>query len=355
MKRFLIENVDQHITVDAGKYQQMLTQYIQNFADQANDYAYQLGQFKFDLEDFRHKLRQFGFPESEELLRDVRSQKIKDWETRYAWEKKLSDFYFQQRNGNWDLLQDIKKQFRMYGDQLGGSKEGFSDEQVKETYEEVMRKTNALLSQTIQLIKGAISRVEGWSSHATVEISTPYKIDDHDYDWLEGQGDSVHIKVKSPGNSAEYDPDFTLFTQDGKVEDIGDIIDSDDYDFFRSPEATSDYFNLIAELRQPGSTTRGKPMKLYTARPRRDRATYMGAKQSKMVPSGLWATTSYSRAVGLALPGELGASDADTRDVFEIGVNSKYLILHYDGGNFTDYQLTSKTGKVPIISIRHVH
>jgi hypothetical protein len=355
MKTFykFCENMQSNISVDTSRYKAMLKQYLRVMAERDNEYAYKVKHFKFDLDGFRHKLRETGFPEAEELLKDVRTGKIKDWQTKHAWDRKLSNFHFNTRNTKFNDINDLQIQLRIYGDQLSGGYEGFSEEDIETTFQDLISKTEVELRKTILLIQDAISRIEEWNSKLQIEINLPFKIDD-DFDWLSPQGDSVYVEVITSGNNAEYHPNFTLFTGERGV-DVGDVLDAGDTEFFKNSESTSDYFNLISELRRPGSTSQGQIVKLYTARPQRDRQIYTNAKQTKQVPNGLWATTQYNRAVGLALPGELGPSSDEGRDVFEIGVNSRYLILHYDGGVFKDYQLFNKTGWVPIISIRHVH
>lgn len=96
--------------------------------------------------------------------------------------------------------------------------------------------------------------------------------------------------------------------------------------FFNNQQEQIDYFNLIKELKYPGSSSKtGNFLILYTARPKKDRDIYYNAKT---LPANIFLTNSYSHAEGIAF--DLSEKD-EPRDIWKVKINEKYLIKTLDG------------------------
>jgi len=175
-------------------------------------------------------------------------------------------------------------------------------------------------------------------------------------DW---NGSSVTIKPNPGyeyGNTISFEPTesaeiivgqksalFTLFRINGKNE-VGDIIEGgeEEEEFFSNNSEKNDYYTLIEELRRPGSTSVGKNLTLYTARPIEDREYF---RKTKTLPINLFLTSSYDHASGLA--SDLSTSGG-ARDVYRVKINSKYLTQTLDGA--INYYMVRKEN-APVESI----
>ena len=97
--------------------------------------------------------------------------------------------------------------------------------------------------------------------------------------------------------------------------DIGDV--AEDYQDFSSSEQMLDYQNLISEMRVPYSTMSQRRITVFTAQP-------FGFDQQAIIPKGTFFTSRYDDALGMA-------SDRGGRDVFEMRVPIRSLIMTKDG------------------------
>ncbi len=203
-----------------------------------------------------------------------------------------------------------------------------------------VRETKRNMEAVARTVAAAVGRIEGWSG-ARLMVRPQYS-------YRERGGFEEFSPMEAGASDAKVDfvggrnaPGFTLFS-DGVVDDV---LDAGDRDFFTDPAVEADYFALVAELRSPGSTAKaGKVITLFTARPRKDRATYEGAKQ---VPSGIFLTTGEDRAYRLGL--DLGGE----RDVYRVRIDSRYLVQTLDAGGVREYQAVGR-GAVPVVAIERV-
>jgi len=212
----------------------------------------------------------------------------------------------------------------------------------KEQYEEFKRdsisakQTTAYAQVLLREVSSAISRVEGWES-GTVLLSPnlPSETDPGRYlDPIE----TFSVSVQGA--------EFTVFTDKGKAKEIDDILDAGDGDFFHDTGHTRDYFALIAEIRKPGSSSSGgKRLVLYTARPVRDRHIY--DHDPKHVPSGIFLSNNLSHVEGLAT--DLGGR----RDIYKTVIDSRYLQQTLDGG-VKYYQAIGDGRLVPVIKVTRI-
>ena len=131
---------------------------------------------------------------------------------------------------------------------------------------------------------------------------------------------------------------FTLF-DDGRPEDV--LEDEED---FSGPIERADYMRLVSEIKRPGSTSRlGRKVRLYTARPSRDRSRYEGAST---VPVGIFLTSSPDDAAGMA-------AESGNRDVWEVVLSAADVVETMRSGSLQWYQ-TVGIGEVPVDSIEIV-
>jgi hypothetical protein len=203
-----------------------------------------------------------------------------------------------------------------------------------------VRETKRNMEAVARTVAAAVGRVEGWGgSRLVVRPMYGYYTRSGFEEFKPMDGGATDAKVDFLGGRNA--PGFTLFS-DGTVDDV---LDAGDRDFFTDPAVEVDYFALVGELRSPGSTARaGKVLTLYTARPRKDRATYDGAKK---VPSGIFLTTGEDRAYRLGL--DLGGD----RDVYRVRIDSRFLVQTLDAGGVREYQAVGR-GEVPVVAIDRV-
>lgn len=154
---------------------------------------------------------------------------------------------------------------------------------------------------------------------------------------------SAYVMIHKGGKPSRASAGFTYFGP----REIDDVLDAGDAEFFRDQDIEIAYFQLVNEIRNPGSTTKsGKPTKVYTARPAKDRKIYDGAKA---VPSGIYVTNDPDRAEGFGR--EFGGTEG--RDLWRIVIDSKHLVQTLKAGRTRDYQVVGK-GKVPVKSIKRL-
>lgn len=205
--------------------------------------------------------------------------------------------------------------------------------------------TRAAMAKLASHVGAAVGRVLEWPG-LTVVLAPHYEKRKR----FTGGADEVPIEpVLSAGvellrgttRPRSGTPGFTLF-HDG---DVDDVLDAGDRDFFTEPEVERAYFDLVSELRRPGSTSRkleSKVLTLYTARPVKDRARY---ERATTVPSGIFLTSDFERAE--ALGRDLAGSDTG-RDVWKVRIRSGYVHMTLDAGRVKEYQVVGGQREVPV-------
>lgn len=199
---------------------------------------------------------------------------------------------------------------------------------------EVLETTRKFMEVIKNRIEQITSNMPNWNNSPITIEALPAE---NEHGFILEPNDSAHIYV----GQGEDAPSFSYFVFEGKLE-IDDVIEGGDTDFFKTPQLQADYFNLINELRNPGSTSKGRVLTLYTARPVSDRKLYQDAKT---LPVNLFLTNSWNHAEGLAH--DLAGSQ-EPRDVYKVRIDSRYLTQTLDGP-IKYYQVTSHD--TPVISI----
>jgi len=235
-------------------------------------------------------------------------------------------------------LIEAMKQLRTYADQLEESAvdyREYNEQSAEEDYQRISQETAQNMQNIAIFAQQAIGRIESWNgSPVTVMARTVHKNDSY----FEPET-SATIEFGPPGG--DMSPSFTVFEIGEKGAVIDDVLEAGDEDFFTSGTIQSDYFNLLKEMKSPGSSgSGGKIMTLYTARPMKDRAIYESKSE---IPSNIFLTNSLSSAEGIAM--DLGGSEG-IRDVWKIQIDSRYLVPTLEGME-KQYQVVGN-GMVPV-------
>ena len=275
-----------------------------------------------------------------EIAQKIRTGKLKPIEG-YL---KVSDKYDQLDDEQQEKLFNMRRTIMDFDEQ---NREEKTADEIKAEYLESWKKT---LDQSLKiaekakkLVASAISRIEGWEkTPVTIQIR---EMDERE-DWFDPTG-IFSVKIGKGHNA----PDFSLFIDEktGAFDSIGDVLEANDPTSFQNPIQQKNYFDLIAELEKPGSTKKpGKKLRLYTARPVKDRRLYTNAKK---VPVGIFLTSDPDRAMGIA--GDLSGREK-RRDLWFVRIDSRYLVKTLDTGRIKDYQVVGGHKTVPVISMELV-
>lgn len=126
---------------------------------------------------------------------------------------------------------------------------------------------------------------------------------------------------------------FTLFLSSSGDIDIDDVMEGGDE--FADPMVQAKYFQLINEIRKPGSTSKSKRIKLYTARPKADRDRFA---EATTLPLNLFLSSSESDAEGIAADGD--------RDLYVVITDIAYLVQTLDTPSVKHYQVVKSDAPI---------
>lgn len=199
-----------------------------------------------------------------------------------------------------------------------------SEKDLENNVNQAMEGTKKNFSNLKSIIQNAISRIQNWNN-SKVTISPMAS---------ENEFGTLLIPAKNAQIRLDDSASFTLFSDIDKFE-IDDVMEGgeDWNDINSDSKVQSDYYNLINELRKPGSTSKDLILTLYSARPKEDRTQYLN---SNKLPLNIFLTNNLRDAEGIAadLPSKSGA-----RDIWKIKTNKKYLTQTLDGP-IKHYQVT---------------
>lgn len=145
---------------------------------------------------------------------------------------------------------------------------------------------------------------------------------------------------------------FTIFLHDGELI-VDDILEGGDTDIFEGNDALQgQYFLLIKALQKPESLSRERILRLFTARPRKDREMY--DLNPTQIPTNIFLTSKEDSAEGLAV--DLMGGDDTKRDIYILRISDRYLQQTVDAGSERWYQVVSPTGEkmVPVQSLQRI-
>ena len=322
--RWLAEST-QNIVINIDHFKKLMDREFEKMLDYYAERNYQLKNFKFNQSQIDPVIK--TYPQAKALMASIGHENFHDEIMKFYYWMKENDLVINQQYRNaWQHLLDYEETMR-------GVDENY-EAPLRKSFDQLIQQTQANMEKIGQTIQNAINNMEWNGSQVTIaarESWTTYNAVAYE------PADSVQITVGP-------DAFFTMFpTEDGKWQ-IDDIIEGggdDEDEFFSQPGVKSDYFNLINELRNPGSASKGKTLTLYTARPVSDRSFY---QTTTFLPINVFLTNSHSHAEGLAR--EL--SSGEPRDIWKVRINSKYLTQTLDGP--VKYYMVTKD-KAPVEKI----
>jgi len=209
-----------------------------------------------------------------------------------------------------------------YEESLGDLQKRYNPDQVEQKFDEVMKQTALNMEKIEALVRDAIERLPHWNGYPIVIKAEPRQSDilrgRHDFEPAE----NAQVILET---GDRYPPGFSLFMgEDGQVI-VDDVLEGGDEDFFTDANSQADYFSLVNELQNPGSTQKTKMLSLYTARPASDRKSFESAQT---LPVNIFLTNNFDHALGLA--SDLAGMEG-TRDVWRVKIDSRYLTKTLDG------------------------
>lgn len=323
-------------------YERALHDQIEDYTDSEIAKQERLQESSFDPNDLADRIEAItgNMPE----IRKVRQGRATAQEVNKV-ALKLLDLRKEADTDTWETLFDLTRDLHDYHDFL----EGFDPDKIRKTFadneEYLLTETQKIVKTLEHTIANAVKRVTITHQQADVNkiIIKP--------DFMSYEYGRASVKTEPIRDYQVYlgighaSPSFTIFTNEhGKIEGkVEDVLEGGDTDFFKSPQQTAFYFDLIREIEKPGSTKRpGKDLTLYTARPTKDRRLYDNARQ---VPVNIFLTSDPNRAAGIAH--DLGASEV--RDLWRVRINEQFLVQTLDTPRSKDYQTVGGNGRtVPV-------
>lgn len=226
-------------------------------------------------------------------------------------------------------LRPVFRQISLYQDFLQKEDPEVADKQIEETIQQALLGTKKEMLKLKSVIEQAISRIHQWNNYS---ILIQPEANQNEMNRYSIETTNSALVTLGQGHMA---PNFMIFQHENQMI-IDDVIEGGDTDFFATPQIQSDYFNLINELKNPGSTSKGKVLTLYTARPKKDREEFL---QSQKLPINIFLANNYNHVEGLAQ--DLGGE----RDIWKVRIDSRYLTQTLNGP-IKYYQITTPEAPV---------
>lgn len=309
------------------RYVQSMSEYIYELSQRSMSKAEQLKNFKLNRQMITQSLSQYpNFSVIENAL-NTNDMDAMDREfvplTKWVRANSMNNNTFQAYMHLRDYLESVSPFI-------------YSEQEAQQDIDRLSKETHGKMQALAGMIQESANRTQ-WSG-SPVFIYPKEPADENGTNWLVASEDAnVYVGDNEDGNA----PLLEVFLIDGQYKVPPDGIVEDD-DFFSNPDNTRDYFNLIKEINNPGSSNKsGKTLTLYTARPSSDREMYMN---STTVPGGIYLTSSENDAVGLSV--DFGGK----RDIWKVRIDERYVQKMLDMPQFKHYQVMGRE-PVPIKSI----
>lgn len=214
------------------------------------------------------------------------------------------------------------------------SQYSYTEADAERDYNSILNKTTDNMTKICEFINAVIKRIDNYQgTQWRIVPSVHY----NEYNRLAIEEPCDSATVISKNYNDVY---FSLFAlEEGLTPE--DVID--DESDIEASGWQSDYYNLINEIRKPGSSSKGKIITLYTARPAKDRDFF---NNTKALPNGIYLTNNLSSAEGLRE--ELRFTDKTIRDLWKVRINNKYLLQTLDSPTEKQYRVLAGPDGAPI-------
>lgn len=324
-KWLIKENQSANVIVDLSNYNKQIKAGLDELENYAIGRAEKMRQFKFDPNIIKNS----PYPGKEDILKAFSGNDSDAW---HQETKNLSNWYFANRSQQ--NYRDIWRHAVDQHEKLHGAEH--DPEAYVTMHKNIIEQTSKNMDELKSKIISAINSIPSWSG-SIVRIIPEAGRDGSNRISLEPETSS-QIYVGNKHGMFLY-----LIDENGKAI-IDDILEGgfEEEEFFDNNNVKNDYYLLINELRNPGSSTKGKILTLYTARPTKDREFY---SNTSWLPVNLFLTNSLNHVDGLAH--DLGSNEV--RDIWIVKMDSKYLTQTLDGA--VKYYMVSQA-QAPIKSIR---
>jgi hypothetical protein len=336
-----------NITVNLSQVEESLRKLIRDMEDY--DYQQRNSAERFNVPQFMQQVQQ-GFADYPGLPTLIQALQSQEWSAIWQAYQALDKYINQlEKTGdrstwlnNYHKLEPKRKLSRQVFDYLRcveylkGDKAEFDASSYEANVADLVEQSKKNMEVIRGEVDAAISRIANWNGSPIVITANPAE---DERGPISEPATSAHIGVGGGQDS----PEFLYFKDEGGKVEIDDVIEGDEEDCFPNPQSKADYFVLINELRNPGSTSKGKMLTLYTARPTRDRNMYLN---TTTLPINIFLTNSYDHASGLAR--DLGSSEV--RDIWRVRIDSRYLTQTLDG-MVKYYQVTTPNAEARSIDL----
>lgn len=319
-----LENNNALVLVNYSDFEKQINSAARDLMNYAHERNQSLKKFNLDISLIRKELAKF--PNLQQLLISLQNKKDirKNSKDLFDWYKSLpSDWNSNEIETETMRIRKVIQHIWDYEESLDNS--DVNEEDYKSLVSDVILKTNHNMESIKQEVERAIENSDWSGSNVTI---FPIASEEHDGKTSLSPADSVHVKI---GSKSAF---FTLIVHDGG-RSVDDIIEAgyEDEEFFLNNGEKSDYYTLVQEFENPGSSSKGKLLTLYTARPTKDRDFY---QKTNWLPANIFLSNSLSHVEGLA--DDLGSNER--RDIYKVKINSKYLVKTLDGA--VKYYMVSK-------------
>lgn len=294
---------------------------------------YELQNFQINIPHIAELLKTINFPNTENVIQSILSddheKMMSAYSSIYEWSKS-------QKALNYDNVYEINTQIRNHINKHYPYE--LSEEDAQKLAKQSIQVTENNMNVIKNKIEIAIKNIGYWSIPLIIK---PIPSSQH-LGKLDHTRPCTAASIKL--GESKLTPDFSCFLDENNQISIDDVLEGGDTDFFESPSIQRDYFNLIKELNNPGSSKTGKMMTLYTARPIKDRNIYMNKLQ---IPTNIFLTNRFNDAE--ALISDLPGTDK-RRDVWKVKIDSRFLIETLNNGITKHYQAIGESW-IPVTSL----
>jgi hypothetical protein len=331
-------NESSNVELSDRRYYDALKKHISDFVKRHNDEVNFAQDSVIDYQELLQLLKSISYPRAEQLISAIKTK------NKQQAAEALKDFFAYRSSMPRDYnLTDIKwkiyKILQQAEYQFDNGQNSLMDAKKElEWFDSIAAKSKPAIDFMYNSVRDAVARCGEWNG-SRVRMSPSFEMSE-----ISEPISSMSVDV------GEDKAGFSMFYNSEKSEVfVDDVLDYGDTDFFKDPETQQDYFNLIQEIKKPGSTTRGgKLIILYTARPRNERNEYQDASDSgdPSIPAGIFLANSPDHVSGLAVD----LSSSETRDIWRVKMDSNKVILTNDTPDVKYYQAVGK-GRVAVKSL----